>query len=530
MSAAAKALSRMSMDPNRSIGKSPKTISAQHEEQIHVNRVGPHIQMNKDRVLLRRMYTSSHDIARRVVTDVMKMDDDERAEQLSIILDEFGNRHFNVKEQLINRFREVRANLGESWNYDRDTRALIGAHFMLEYSIESAALFNPSIVPHPDQSGLDEGATRFIVSLRATGEGHISSVAFRTGVVNKHNRVSLDPQLPRTTEAKVFNADTFEKKRFVTEMSESHGVTKGWEDVHTEHLRTIMDELSDEFSLDDLRRSCSKLLSDNKKSNIVDSVCKAVLLCAEANYSVRFDPESDLCQRVLFPSAPSQSNGIEDARFVKFVEDDGSHKYIATFTAYNGRSCLPQFMETTDFETFRFKTLTGDVSNKGMALFPRRIKGKYYMLSRQDDVSVMLMKSETMYKWEDPVAVVKPEQPWELFKMGNCGSPIETPEGWLVITHGVGPMRRYSLGAVMLDLEDPYKIIGRLPEPLIAPNEAEREGYVPNVVYTCGAMLHNGLEVIIPYAMSDSTSSFATVSLASLYRRMGIFPKSLLNA
>ena len=493
----------------------------QHEEEIKVNRVGPYLDADKSRVLLRRLYPSSHDIARRIINDILKWKPEQREEQLSLIMDEFGDRHSNVKESFINRFREVRANLGENWNFDHDTRALIGAQFMHEYSIESAALFNPSIVVHPDQSGLTQGATRFLISLRSTGEGHISSVTFRVGTINKHNRVSLEPAPPTITEAKVFAGGMIDKKTFVREFSESHGVSKGWSAPHKEATSRIFDELADTFNVDDLRRACSHYLKDHK-NNISEAVTQAVMLIGEANYSVRFDPSSNLSQRVIFPSAPSQSNGIEDARFVQFFNDDGTSKYYATFTAFNGRSCLPQLMETDDFVTFRFVTLTGDVSNKGMALFPRKVGGKYYMLSRQDDVSVMLMSSETLFKWEDPVAVIKPEQPWELFKMGNCGSPIETPKGWLVLTHGVGPMRRYCLGACMLDLEDPSKIVGRLPEPLIKPNEAEREGYVPNVVYTCGAMLHNGVELIIPYAVSDSTSSFATVSLASLYRRMGI--------
>lgn len=500
---------------------SPNTIVKKQEEEIHVKRCGPHLSNDKSRVLLRRIYPSSHDIARRMISDVMNWSPEERKEQLSVILDEFGNRHEGITNAFQNRFREVRANLGENWNLDTETRTLIGAHFMHEYSIESAALFNPSIVPHLDQSGLPEGATRFIVSLRATGEGHISSVTFRTGVINKHNRVSLDPTPTTIEEAKVIEAGLINKKQFEKEMAESHGVSKGWSEPHNEVIRKILSELSENFSVEDLRRSCSHMLKESH-SNIADSVCRALLLIAEANYSVRFEKRSDISQRVLFPSAPSQSNGIEDARFVLFTEDDGSTKYYATFTAYNGRSALPQLMETSDFETFRFMTLTGDVSNKGMALFPRKIRGKYWMLSRQDDVSVMLMSSETMYKWEEPVAVIKPEQPWEIFKMGNCGSPIETPRGWLVLTHGVGPMRRYCLGAVMLDLNDPSKIIGRLKEPLIKPSEAEREGYVPNVVYTCGAMLHNNIEVIVPYAMSDSETSFATVSLNALYHRMGM--------
>jgi predicted GH43/DUF377 family glycosyl hydrolase len=285
-------------------------------------------------------------------------------------------------------------------------------------------------------------------------------------------------------------------------------------------LQDVLAGLGDEFSADEARRQCSTVLKQLQNS-VSETVCQAVMLLAEANYTVFFPDTSDISQRVLFPSAPSQSNGIEDARFVLFTEDNGEKTYYATFTAYNGRSILPQLMVTKDFNEFRFMTLTGDVTNKGFALFPRRVNGKYWMLSRQDDENVLIMESSSLFKWEDPEVLLRPEYPWESFKIGNCGSPLETPRGWLVLTHGVGPVRRYSIGAVMLDLNNPRKVIARLPHPLIAPNESEREGYVPNVVYTCGALLHNNT-VIIPYAMSDSTSSFATVPLDELYAGMGL--------
>lgn len=488
---------------------------------LHVKRCGPSLHADKSRVLLRRLYPSSHDIARRIVDRILEMPEAARNAELEAILDEFANRHNDVRSAFAARFREVRGNVGERWTCSESTKTLVGAHFMHEYSIESAALFNPSIVPHPDQSGLPPGSTRFVLSLRATGEGHISSVTFREGVVNAHNRVSLERSLSTITEANLMANTNIVKRRLCDELRQSHGVAKTWSPNHQQVLAKVVAELGDEFSVDELRRACSHVLSDSPGPD-ADATCQAILLVAEANYSVQFQAGSALSQRVLFPSAPSQSNGIEDARFVRFTDTDGSVRYYATFTAYNGRSILPQLMITDDFLTFRFVTLIGHVSNKGFALFPRRVNDRYWMLSRQDDENILIMSSETMLKWEDPVVLVRPAAPWEMFKLGNCGSPIETPKGWLVITHGVGPMRRYCLGAAMLDLNDPTKIIGRLAEPLIAPNEEEREGYVPNVVYTCGAMLHNNSEVIVPYAMSDSTSSFATVALTDLYRAMGI--------
>jgi len=247
---------------------------------------------------------------------------------------------------------------------------------------------------------------------------------------------------------------------------------------------------------------------------------RGILLLAESNFEVDFAPTSQVSQRVLFPSAPSQSNGIEDARFVRFRKDDGSDTYYATYTAYDGKAILPQLLETPDFLHFKFNTLNGPaVQNKGMALFPRKINGRFVMLSRQDDENILIMFSPNLHFWSGPKILLAPAQPWEFFKLGNCGSPIETSRGWLVISHGVGALRKYCLGAFLLDLNDPARVIGRLRAPLLSPNEAEREGYVPNVVYSCGSMLH-GRDLVIPYAMSDSATSFAAIPLDELLAAM----------
>ena len=279
----------------------------------------------------------------------------------------------------------------------------------------------------------------------------------------------------------------------------------------------MLDKLPETFGLDDLRRV---LAAERRKADpantMVDRAARGILLLAESNYEVNFDPLSQVSQRVIFPSTSSQSNGMEDARFVRFENGDGSSTYYATYTAYDGKIILPQLLETPNFVHFRFSTLNGPaVQNKGMALFPRRIGGRYAMLSRQDDENIFIMFSEDIHFWKEPKMLLSPSQPWEFFKMGNCGSPIETEAGWLVISHGVGAMRKYSLGAFLLDLNDPTRVIGRLREPLLSANESEREGYVPNVLYTCGALLH-GRELVIPYAMSDYATSFATVSLDEL--------------
>ena len=389
---------------------------------------------------------------------------------------------------------------------------LIGAYFTHEYSPESAALFNPSIVPHPDQSGLPKGALRFILSLRATGEGHISSITFRTGTVSAHHRITLTPPVPFVTEPERVPNVAYAKGLFAHKLEEAG--------VQNDFCRRVLDKLHEDFTLKELHAVLlASGLTDTSDATAVRAA-RGILLLAESNYEVNFAPDSRLSQRVLFPSAPSQSNGIEDARFVRFQNDDGSFTYYATYTAYDGKITLPQLLETPDFVHFKFSTLNGPaVQNKGMALFPRKINGQYAMLSRQDDENILLMFSDNIHFWQTPKVLLSPAQPWEFIKIGNCGSPIETEAGWLVLSHGVGAMRKYCLGAFLLDLNDPTRVIGRLREPLLSPNESERDGYVPNVVYTCGALLH-GRELIIPYAMSDSATSFATVPLDELLAAM----------
>lgn len=484
-------------------------------ERLQVKRTGPNLALDRARVLLRRMYTGSHEMAMQVVERVLALSEEVVREALLQILDNFGDRHFMVHETFKQRFREVQGNCRQNWEVSEERKALIGSYFMQEYSIESAALFNPSIVPHPDQTDLPPGAVRFVLSLRATGEGHVSSVTFRTGVVNAHNRVMMDPLPPQIVESWRDQNPQFFKPEFLRKVRETHGNVFSEKFTHT-----LLEMLPESFTLDSLRSACSEMHKISP-GLVADTVCTNLLVLGESEYEVTFPEESLISQRILFPSAPSQSHGIEDARFVRFVHEDGSHMYYATYTAYDGRIALPQIMETKDFTRFKFTNLAGAIQNKGFALFPRKIAGKYWMLSRQDDVNVLIMSSPVLHHFDNPSVLLRPEFAWEAFKIGNCGSPVETPKGWLVLTHGVGSVRRYCIGAVLLDLDDPTKVIGRLPYPLIEPNEVEREGYVPNVTYTCGFMI-NGDEVIIPYAMSDSFSSFATVGLNALYRAMGV--------
>jgi predicted GH43/DUF377 family glycosyl hydrolase len=481
---------------------------------VHAKRIGPTLTPDRSRVLMRPFYPVRDEIARRIIANVLAFTEEEAAQLLTQVLGEFADRHENFEQILRDRFTQIQRNLNIDQDMSLDRQTLIGSYFSHEYSPESAALFNPSIVPHPDQTGLPKGSLRFILSLRATGEGHISSITFRTGTVSAQHRITLTPPVPLLSAPKPLADTVYDKVFFVRKLQEAG--------LYNDFCRRIIDQLPGEFLLDDLRRALG--IVERRRSGTSDttpdSAAQGILLLAESNYEVRFNQNSQISQRILFPSVPSQSNGIEDARFVRFQDSDGSFTYYATYTAYDGKITLPQLLETKDFVHFKFITLNGPaVQNKGMALFPRKINDRYAMLSRQDDENILLMYSDNIHFWETPKLLLQPAQPWELMKIGTCGSPIETDAGWLVLSHGVGPMRKYCLGAFLLDHDDPSKVIGRLREPLLGPNEAEREGYVPNVVYTCGALLH-GRELVIPYAMSDYASSFATVMLDELLGAM----------
>lgn len=481
---------------------------------VHVKRIGPTLRPDHTRVLMRPFRPTTDEIARRIVEQVMGLGEADVTRLLGEVLGEFETRHVAVEKFFQIRFRQVSDHLSlGSREISTERQLLIGAYFTHEYSPESAALFNPSIVSHPDQSGLPRGAHRFILSLRATGEGHISSITFRVGTISAQHRVTLTPPVAFSAEPERVPNPGYETELFARKLDEAG--------VRNRFSRAVLAQLETPFTVDDLHRALAVERTRTEENlATTDRAARGMLLLAESNYDVRFDPTQPISQRVIFPSSPSQSNGIEDARFVRFRDDEGRAIYYATYTAYDGKIILPQLLETEDFVHFKFLTLNGPaVQNKGMALFPRLIDGRYAMLSRQDDENILIMFSDNLHFWDNPQKLLSPMQPWEFIKIGNCGSPIETEAGWLVLSHGVGAMRKYCLGAFLLDLEDPTRVIGRLRHPLMSANEAEREGYVPNVVYTCGAMLQ-GRELIIPYAMSDSATSFASVSLDELLRAM----------
>jgi predicted GH43/DUF377 family glycosyl hydrolase len=462
-----------------------------------------------DRVILRSSIPPDVHSITTVIGRALALTEDEAAHELAIVREEFDERHYQIDSLLQANFDAVLPHVFTHHPVSKERQLLIGALFSGEYSLESAALFNPSIIPHPDQTNILEGNLRFIMSLRATGEGHISSIEFRTGTVAQDGSITIDPVSGFVTMPAIVPDPSYEKKSFVAKLHEMG--------FHDDNSTTVMSPLNDNFSRSDLERSVSAV---RRASMTVSQEMKRTLECiqwlADSNYELCFPETLDLTERIIFPVSPTETNGIEDARFVRFIEDDGSVMYYATYTAYNGRVILPQLIQTKDFLHFHILTLNGGgVQNKGMALFPRRIGGLYAMLSRQDDQNLFIMFSHSPHHWNDPELILRPAQVWESVKLGNCGSPLETEAGWLVITHGVGPMRKYCIGAILLDLEDPRKVIGRLQYPLISPKEDEREGYVPNVVYSCGSLIH-GEKLILPFAISDRYSVITSIRLDDL--------------
>lgn len=480
---------------------------------INVKRTATVLRPDQSRVLLRPFNPGER--AGKIIARIMSLPESRVGPLLDEVYAEFSERHQQISSHFKERFEQVHDLLLTDEELSEQRQLLIGSYFLSEFSLESAALFNPSIVPHPDQSDLPPGALRFVLSLRATGEGHISSITFRTGIIHADHRIEVKTPTGYLTEPRQIRNPFYEKALFERKLFEL-GLTN-------EFTRRVMHKLGELFALEELRSNVKAELKQSRQSDGEkedQNTAEGIWMLASSNYEVQFRPDQRLSERIIFPASPSQSNGIEDARFVCFQNDDGSHVYYATFTAFDGKLVLPELVETSDFLHFRFITLNGPAAqNKGMAIFPRKINGLYAILSRQDNENIYLMFSDNIHFWYEPKMILKATFPWELVQLGNCGSPIETDAGWLVLSHGVGPMRKYCIGAFLLDRDNPAKVIGRLREPLLKPNQNEREGYVPNVVYTCGALLHNG-ELIIPYGLADYATSFASVALDEVLAAM----------
>jgi predicted GH43/DUF377 family glycosyl hydrolase len=468
------------------------------------------------RVLLRRFDPGDAERISGIILRIMAVPEEMVGPLLERVYADFAQRHFNLQQRFLNRFEEVEALLPEGAACSLQRRLLIGSYFLAEYALESAALFSPSMVPHPDQTGLPEGSVRFVLSLRATGEGHISSITFRNGVVHSNLCIEVDAAEGLLTEPQQVANTLYERPLFQRKL---------WElGLESSFATRVLARLGSAFALDRLYEALQAELLDSGQAHGEPGEdhlrAQSIWMLARSNYEVQFAPEQNLSERIIFPSTPSQRNGIEDARFVRFRNDDGTHAYYATFTAYDGRVIMPELLETSDFERFRFISLNGpEAENKGMALFPRKINGEYTMLSRQDNENIFLMRSDNVHFWNERRLLLKPRFPWELVQIGNCGSPIETEAGWLVLSHGVGPVRQYCIGAFLLDLEHPEKVIGQLREPIMTPEPSEREGYVPNVVYSCGALLHQS-HLIIPYGLADHATGFATVAVRDVLAAM----------
>jgi beta-1,2-mannobiose phosphorylase / 1,2-beta-oligomannan phosphorylase len=483
--------------------------------RITVNRKKERFYPDAKRVIT-RFYDHKEIKAKSIIQKIIDMSEDESETSLNLVLREFAKRHRNITRIFLMNFTKVIHFVDElAGSHEKISptkRLLIGSFFTMEYSIESAALFNPSVVEHPDQNDLEEGQKRIIVSFRATGESHISSIVFRSGIIDKDSNLNFDPRGNYISEAEIIKGHAYNKEEFIMILSE-HDI---FNDISTE----ILKKLDDYFYYTQLKETIKKTQETKKLNLIQEKTLKEMMWLAKSHYEVVFSQDTDISERVIFPVSRTESNGIEDARFVKFKDDNSEVTYYATYTAYDGYTILPKLLETKDFYHFKNLPLHGECSkDKNFSLFPRKINGRYAMLSRLDGVNHYIMFSDNITLWETGHFLQDPKYNWELIQVGNCGSPIETSEGWLVITHGVGQMRKYCIGAILLDIKDPTKVIGSLKEPLIVPNEDEREGYVPNVVYSCGSIIHNNV-LVIPYGISDYASSFATVNLNVLIEKL----------
>jgi predicted GH43/DUF377 family glycosyl hydrolase len=446
-----------------------------------------------------------------VIERVLALDDGQVAAALDEVVALFADRHHDLAAILTEHFELVAHRIDPPVVLSHARQQLVGAYFTQEYAIEAAAVCNPSIVPHPDQRGLGPDDLRFVMSIRAVGEGHRSSIEFRTGVVDADAAVRFDDADPPMYAGRLVQT-RYDRALF-------HRILRTIDDNESD-AAFVLDSLPDRFTGDDLDSALHALHDQVVTRRDATQTIAHIKWIAASNYQVTFPAASSISQRVLSPTAPTESHGMEDARFVRFEDDDGSTKYYATYTAYDGAHVAPQLLTTTDFATFTSTQLSGRAAtNKGLALFPRRIAGQYVALSRWDRETNALVTSGDPTVWDNPISLRRPWKPWNLVQLGNCGSPLETPAGWIVLTHGVGPMRRYTIGAELLDLEDPTRVIGDLAEPLLVPADNERNGYVPNVVYSCGALVH-GDNILLPYGIGDANISVATVSLDQLLDRL----------
>jgi predicted GH43/DUF377 family glycosyl hydrolase len=476
-------------------------------------RIDQHVLPDASRVIARlfvpgqELLAGNESRASGVVERILALDDTEVERALASVMERFASRHRSLPDVFSRHADRISNRVADDVALSDSRRLLLGATFTHEFAIEAAAICNPSIVVHPDQAAAPPGGLRFVMSVRNIGEGHHSSIGFRTGSIEADGAVAIDDAAPYPVTGSVA-AGPFDREVFHGKLDELG--------ADGENAAYVLDALHARFTDDELDLALTRLRAQRDTRRTAGATSGHLRAIAACSYTTRFSPESDVSERVLWPATAAESQGMEDARFVRFVDDDGSTVYYATYTAFDGVAITQQLLETHDFVTFAASPIVGAAAgNKGVALFPRRIGGRFAALSRCDRETNSVAFSNNPRCWGGACTIQCPVEPWETIQLGNCGSPIETAEGWLVLTHGVGPMRTYSIGALLLDLDDPTVVIGRLREPLLTPVEDERDGYVPNVVYSCGALLHADT-LVIPYGIADTAIGVATVPLPAL--------------
>ncbi len=475
---------------------------------MNVTRLATRLEADPKRVIPRLFVPGGESRVNAIADRVLALSDEEASTSLTCVLGRYSSRHKGIADVFERHYNHVAPQLNGHTLPGRQRRRLIGAYFTSEYSLESVALFNPSVVPHPDQSCLNAEQVRFVMSLRACGEGHISSIEFRSGVIDADGGITLDPVPRFAATERPLEDRLYDKNRLFLRLREIG--------AYAPLADHVSREVPEQFTIDELREALRAVRRKGRYFDTFDDVYEAMTWLARSSYHLTFPGDSAISERVIFPVTENESRGIEDARFAHFTHDDGRQVYYGTCTAYNGFRSLPQFIETSDFVHFRVHTLNGRCAqNKGMALFPRKVLDRYMMVSRLDDENIYVLRSDDIHFWNEAQMIQGPTHPWEFVQVGNCGSPLKMEAGWLLLTHGVGPMREYWIGALLLDLEDPSRVVGHLKEPILMPTEDERDGYVPNVVYSCGSMIHRD-RLIIPYGISDTSTGIATVSISEL--------------
>ncbi len=479
-----------------------------YRSRVKIERVSEQLDPDPRRVISRFFGPGDEKRLRGIIERIRAIDRSAVSELLSGLERSFQKKHPDLAAIAKSNYDAVKHLISDERDLDQERRLLIGAYFTMEYAIESAALFNPSMVPAISQDAAAEGSTRFVMSLRATGEGHISSVVFRRGVIDRDNRIRIEPVSQYSHQLQVVENRQFVKKVYRQNLIEIGALEQSIDEV--------LDRLGETFSFVELNLAIDAVRESRESALSFCETADKMIALTRANYDLHMPDLDDSSEFVIFPNSDAESHGIEDMRLVRFRFDDGGICYYGAYTAYDGANIMPQLLETTGFHTIKIRTLGGRYAlNKGMALFPRKVDGRFLMLGRLDNENLFLLRSDDVLFWNEAELLMKPKFAWEIIQIGNCGSPMETESGWLLLTHGVGPMRQYSIGAVLLDQDDPSQVIARLPEPLLVPIEDERIGYVPNVVYSCGGLIHND-KLVIPYAISDRATTFALVSLPEL--------------